>query len=207
MARRHELLMGKTKEILPPEGYRFIEYAKNADTGNSYINLPYGFDDTDTLEVKGGLSFVASGWESWLVGSKTWNNNTNRLGFFGMSASKFTFCFGNLGSPNSDTIPQLAADTDVHVMKYSNRLFEIIDLNAHCDVSNKLFGGTTDKLRLYYGYAQTRGKIYYFKQTKLNGDELYILPVENVETGTVEMYDTVSKTIMERVGTLSAPQE
>ena len=89
----------------PPTGYRWIEYAHNK--ANSFVTLPYGFDLTDVLELKGSLIVTQYG-EHWLVGPTTWNTNTNRLGFLGSSSDKITFSLGSRGTPNNLLQPPVA---------------------------------------------------------------------------------------------------
>lgn len=202
MSLRRRLLM--QSQNAPPSGYRWIEYA--IDTYHDYVTLPYGFDPTDTVEIKGSNAADQRG-EFWLVGPSTWNNNMNRFSMLGCSYDKFTFTFGTQGSPNDLLVPAVAIDGAIHIATYSNRTFRLVDTGSEMDVSDKSWGGTTTNLRLFYGYSYARGNIYYFKQTKANGDRLYILPIQNKTTGEVEMYDTVSKTIMPRTGTLYAPED
>lgn len=201
---RRRALMGM-QGYTPPPGYMFIEYAENKDLYSTYVTLPYGFDQTDYLEIKGSLDELQGG-EHWLVGSKTWNTNNNRLGMFGTSGGIICFCFGSQGTPNNLTIPRTVTDGDIHIMTYSDKIFRITDLNCVADMTTKTFGGETDKITLFRGYNVAKGKIYYFKQIRQNGDKVYILPVKNKTTGTVEMYDVISKTIMTRTGTLNAPE-
>lgn len=189
----------------PPPGYRWIEYATN--TYRNYVTLPYGFDSTDTVEIKGRLTANQRG-EFWLVGPSTWNNNVNRFSMLGCSNNDmFNFAFGDKGTPNNLLIPPVAKDDAIHIATYSNRVYRLVDTGSEMDVSGANWGGTTTNLRLFYGYSYARGNIYYFKQTKVNGDRLYILPIQNKATNEVEMYDTVSKTIMPRTGTLYAPED
>jgi hypothetical protein len=201
MEARRRLLM--QAQDVPPVGYRWIEYAENRT--RNYVQLPYGFDPSDVIEIKGSLDASQNG-EHWLVGSRNpWNDNINRFSMLGSSSSKFCCTFGTQGSPNDKLIPVHSTDSDVHIATYANRVFQMTDLGTTMDVSGYSFGGTTSALALFRGYANCQGRIYYYKQTKQDGTKLDIKPVKNISTGEVEMYDTVSKTIMPRFGTLYPP--
>ena len=204
MQRRRQLMgMQKKGEILPPAGYQFIDYAENK--GNSYVTLPYGFDDTDIVEIKG--SMLNGFGDKYMVAPGVWNDNNNRFAMLGGISSNFVFSFGKQGTPNNRLQPAVPSDVNVHICKYKNKQFIMLDNGSIADMSNVEFGGTTQQLRLFYGYSgSTKGKIYYFKQSKMNGQNLNVLPIQNTSTGTVEMYDTVSQTILPRYNNLSAPQ-
>ena len=123
----------------------------------------------------------------------------------GCSQGIFTFCFGDQGTPNHLLQPEIEQNRNDHIAIYQNRLFRFDE--SVMDVSSRYFAEPTKNLRLFFGYnAGAAGKIYYFKQLKQNGNKLYILPVRNISTGDVEMYDVYSNTIMPRTGTLAAPQ-
>ena len=189
-------------KILPPNGYKFIEYAENK--GNSYVTLPYGFDETDIVEIKGSMLNGFS--DKYMVAPSAWNDNDNRFAMLG-GLGKFVFAFGKQGTPNNILQPEVGADENVHICKYENKQFIMFGNGSIADMSNVEFGGTTQQLKLFYGYSgSTRGKIYYFKQSKMNGQNLNVLPIQNTSTGTVEMYDTVSQTILPRYNDLLAPQ-
>ena len=191
-------------EIKPPSGYMWIEYANNK--GNSFVTLPYGFDLTDVLELKGSMTAKQSG-ERWLVGPTTWNTGTNRLGFLGSSNSKIAFALGSIGTPNDLLQPSVATSNDAHIARYANKKFELLDTNSVADLSSANFGQATNALRLFYGYRNCWGNIYYFKQTKADGSNLFVRPMQNIETGVVEMYDLISKTIFPRSGILYPPED
>lgn len=203
MEARRRLFVGRNDaELIPPVGYKWIEYATSTDANSShFVTLPYGFDPTDELELMGAILNTSA--ERWLLGARTWNNNTNRLGFLGTSINKFTFAFGAQGTPNNLLQPPVATDKNVHIASYKNRKFSFDDSVA--DVSTIGFGGTTTELRLFYGYNTCPGHIYYFKQVKQSGEKLYIRPIQSETSGEVEMYDVISKTMMPRTMTLYPP--
>lgn len=200
MERRRILMQS---QVLPPPGYRFIEYAEN--NGNAYVTLPYGFDITDVVEVKGNC--IHSFGDKYMVAPMQWNDNHNRFSMLGGISGIYVFSLGDQGTPNTLLQPRVPEDHDVHVCRYADKKFYMLDVGSVADMTSVTFGATTKPLRIFYGYVgTTRGRIYYFIQKKANGDRLNILPIQNIETGTVEMYDTVSKTIMERANSLSAPE-
>ena len=58
IARKKRLVM--QSKILPPNGYKFIEYAEKLYSSNNYVDLPYEFDETDYVEVKGAIYSVVA---------------------------------------------------------------------------------------------------------------------------------------------------
>ena len=196
--------MAMQNTVQPPAGYKWIRYAHNM--ANNFVALPYGFDLTDVLELKGSVIVKQNG-EHWLVGPTTWNTSTNRFGFLGSSNSKIMFTLGSIGTPNNLLQTSVSTTNDVHIARYADKKFELLDTNSVADLSSANFGQPTNALRLFYGYSNCWGNIYYFKQIKADGSELYVRPMQNTQTGVVEMYDIVSKTIMPRTGTLHAPEE
>lgn len=198
--------MAQQQAVLPA-GYRQILYAQNNNM-IAYVTLPYGYDATDQIEIMGALDTAQAG-EHWLVGSKTWNQGGNRrIGIFGTSNGSFAFAFGTVGTPNERLIPKPPADGQTHIATYSNYMFRLYDggIDSVMDVQNITFGGITDELLLFKGYNSCMGKIYYFNQVKLSGERLHVIPIQHIASGAVEMYDTISKTIMTRYGTLYAPE-
>lgn len=205
---KKRIMMMQKNSLLPPDGYRWIEYAQSSPY--SYVQVPYGFDETDIVELKGCIldSFADQYADKYMVAPSQWNTNNNRFAMLGGLNSKYTFLLGSQFSPNDKLQPPVPEDTNAHVCKYMNKQFFMTDIGSVADMTSATFGGTTTQLNLFFGYSgPTTGKIYYFKQTKSNGTKLNILPMQNISTGIVEMYDTESKTIMTRTGTLLAPQE
>ena len=207
MAIRRRVLMG---QISIPSGYRRIEYAES--DGSAFIQLPFGFDRTDEVKtrftvLKGDAQYVS---DTYIVSPSRWNNNNNRfaMGIHSAgSAGNNQYCAGFGQKLTSSTFlqPRTVSDFLMHTWEYKDGVFSISEIGLSLNVNEYSFGGTTYPLKLFYGYnSNTRGKIAYYKH-KHDGVLHNIIPIQKISDGTVEMYDTVSKTIMPRTGTLLAP--
>lgn len=202
MQRRRILMQS---QVLPPPGYKFIEYAENRNNG--VVELPFGFESTDYVEFKMSINGTKSG-DAYLVAPKTWNNNGNRYGMGYHSGKQYCFAYGNVSTSNTYLLPYTVYDLSVVVWVYANQFVSVKNKNIGLDVSSIKFGGVTDNLKLFFGYnTTTSGRIYYYKHQKANGTVYNIVPIQHKTTGVVEMYDTVSQTIMQRTGTLYPPEE
>ena len=207
MAIRRRVLMAQNPI---PSGYRRIEYAES--DGSAFVQLPFGFDRTDEIEarftvLKGDAQYVS---DKYIVSPSRWNDNNNRFAMGlhsagGNNDNQYCVGFGNSLTITMFLSPRTSSDFLMHTWEYKDGVFSISEIGLSRNVVNYIFGGTTYPLKLFYGYnSNTRGKIAYYKH-KHNGVLYNIIPIQKISDGTVEMYDTVSKTIMPRTGTLLAP--
>lgn len=175
-----------------------VEYLQSS--GTQYIELPYGFEDTDEIEIVCALGQNTN--DKYLVAPKTWNNNRNRFAMAGCYVGRFNVGYGASITGSTGMLPSKNIDYDFHTWKYSNHLFEVTDLGLSLDVSNITFGGITTNLRLFYGYnANTTGKIKSFRHKK---GGVVVLDLIAVRVGTTGyMYDKVTNTLMTNNGTFA----
>lgn len=202
---RRRVLIGMQWQDQPPPFYMWIDYAES--DGNAYVELPFGFDKTDVVEMYCAILDGTS--DKFLASPKTWNNDTNRYAMCGHNNSggvnRFGVGFGGVGTGTSRF--RVLYDTDFHTWTYKELVFRIIDLNALLDVSSYTWGARTNNIRLFYGHNNpTKGKISFYKQTtSTDGVKHLIRPIKHISTGVVEMYDVATKSIMPRTGTLYPP--
>lgn len=183
----------------PPAGYRFIEYAES--DGNARIALPFGFSPNDTITTYASVTNL--GVDRYLVAPSVWNDAINRFAMVGGYRNSFNVALGS--HTTSMASLNMPKDTEYHLWTYDNWLFSI-DNDHSYDASGASWGSDTQNLYLFYGYnSNTSGKITYYDHQKPDGAHYHIVPIQHKQTGTVEMYDTVSKTIMTRTGTLYPP--
>ena len=178
------------KSGLPSE-YQQVEYVEG--TGTQYIDLLFGFDDTDTIETRFSVD-TSMGSDKYINSPKTWNNNKNRFGMGVHSASGSGYCvgFGDRATNTTFLSPRTRNDGEFHMWTYSNREFLISDLECGLDVSNITFGGTTANLRLLYGYnAPTKCRIASYHHVK-TGAEYNLVPCYRKSDGEIRMYDLVN---------------
>lgn len=206
MAIRRRVLMG---QISIPSGYRRIEYAES--DGSAFVQLPFGFDRTDEVETRFALTKKSDNMmDKYIVAPNRWNDNTNRYSMGvhlgqGTVRNAWTIAFGNISTGGSYLEPVSTYDFLMHTWTFKDNVFAVEGMGLSRDVASSEFGQTTYPLKLFYGYnANTAGKIAYYKH-KHDGVLYNIIPIQKISDGTVEMYDTVSKTIMPRTGTLLAP--
>ena len=204
--RRRTLL----EQISIPGGYRRIEYAES--DGSAFVQLSFGFDRTDEIETRftvlkrANVSHIS---DKYIVSPNRWNDNNNRfaMGIHTASGPLNSYCigFGTKATNNTFLQPATSSDFLMHTWTYKDGVFNISEIGLSLDVNGVSFDGTTHWLRLFYGYnSNTMGKIAYYKH-KHNGVLYNIIPIQKISDGTVEMYDTISKNIMPRTGTLLAP--
>lgn len=203
MERRRILMQS---QVLPPPGYKFIKYAENRDT--AVVELPFGFEATDYVEFKMAIPNSSKSSDVFLVAPKTWNDNNNRYAMGYHLGRKYCFSYGNISTSFTLLLPYTYYDLSVVVWVYANKFAIVKNKGVGLDVSGIKFGGVTDNLKLFFGYnTPTEGIIYYYKHQKEDGTVYNIVPIQHKTTGVVEMYDTISKTIMQRTGTLYPPEE
>lgn len=209
---RRRVLMGMQNAVQPPTGYRFIAYARSdtSISGGARVDLPFGFDSADELIVKASCDILAG--DKFVIAPSQWNTNRNRFAIVGGPYSdRFGVGFGaepTTGNKCYFSTSVIQRDTNIHIWTYRNYSFSLEGISLKLDVSGVTFSEETKNLRLFYGYkANTAGKIAYYMHKKANGTTYNIVPIQHKTTGEVEMYDTVSKTIMPRTGTLYPPED
>lgn len=194
------------QDSILPVGYKRIEYAES--DGNAFVQLPFGFDVSDEVETEFVVTKKSEKMnDKYIVSPSIWNDNSNRFALGIHSAygtNIYTIGFG----AESTFVTRLSAqesDFAMHTWTYKERVFSIPELSLLLSVKNIQFGGETYPLKLFYGYnTNTAGKISFYNHK--HEDILHkIIPIQNIVNGTVEMYDTTTKTIMQRTGILLPP--
>lgn len=201
-------MMAKYQDSILPVGYKRIAYAES--DGNAFVQLPFGFDANDEVETKFVVTEKSDYMkDTYIVSPSRWNDNSNRfaLGIHpgGLSSNVYTIGFGAVSTAESFLRPATRPDSAMHTWTYKERVFSIPELSLSYSVEGVGFGGETYPLKLFYGYnTNTAGKISFYNH-KHEGILHEIIPIQNIANGTVEMYDTTTKTIMQRTGILSPP--
>lgn len=175
-----------------------VEYLQSS--GTQYIELPYGFEDIDEIEIVCALGQNEN--DKYLLAPKTWNNNRNRFAVAGSYISHFNVGYGDVKTNATAMSPTTNVDYSFHTWKYANHLFEVTDLGLERSVSSITFGGITAALKLFYGYnTNTTGKIKSFRHKK---GGVVVLDLIAVRVGTTGyMYDKVTNTLMTNNGTFA----
>ena len=180
-----------------PTEYQEVEYLES--TGTQYIDLPFGFLDTDEVEIVAAEHTRDA--DKYMVCASVWNNDNNRFAMVGGLYNKFRVGFGPAGT-TARMSPDVDSDTLIHKWVYADRLFTIDDGLSMYDVSRVNFGTETANLKLFYGYSFTsKGKIVYYHHKKANGTEINLIPCYRKSDNEPGMYDTVSKTFFTNSGT------
>ena len=200
-------MMAKYQDSILPVGYKRIEYAES--DGNAFVQLPFGFDASDEVETKFVVTKKSERMsDKYIVSPSRWNDNSNRfaLGIHSYTNTNgYTIGFGALSTTTSSLRPATSSDFAMHTWTYRERVFSIPELGLSYSVKSTNFGGETYPLKLFYGYnTNTAGKIGFYNH-KHEGILHEIIPIQNIENGTVEMYDTATKMIMQRTGILLPP--
>lgn len=163
-----------------------IEYLESP-LGQQYIQLPYGFDLTDKIEMKVSTKNVDN---QFLVSSYIFNDdNNNRFAMGGTYNSKFGIRYGS----NSSIATITNWDSNPHIWKYENQTFSIDETTLSQESYE--FSSETSPLRLFYYSQGRRGKIYYFKQWKNDTLVLDLIPVRLGNAA--GMYDRVNEIFFE----------
>lgn len=187
-----------------PNEYQEVEWIES--DGEQYIDLPFGFDDTDEVEAIFCIMETAEKIDDkYIVSPSTWNTNNNRfaMGVHSdyISNNKYCCAFGNSRTGLTFLSPTIVHDAQLHKWTYKNYVFSIPELGCSYDVSTITFGGTTTNLKLFYGYnANTKGKIAYYKHVKSN-TSYELIPCYRKSDNEIGMYDTVSQTFYTNQGT------
>lgn len=197
IARKKAIMMIGRKSILPSE-YQQVEYIEG--TGTQYIQLPYGFDNTDTIIIDASINEINT--DRFLVAPTTWNDNNNRFAIVGIYGSVYCIGYGNTSTGNTRLLPYTTNDYDVHRWTYNNYMFDMPELNLTKDARSYTFGGTTQNLKLFYGYARiSAGKVAYYKHSKLNGNVYEFIPCYRKADGVVGLYDRINNVFYTNDGT------
>lgn len=180
-----------------PGEYQEVEYIES--TGTQYIDLPFGFLDTDDVETVFSVN-VSETRDKYIVSPIQWNTSNNR---FGMGVYVvFCFAYGKANTSTTRMVPNNLNDGKLHNWVYHNHVCTITDVGSSVDVSDIGFGTESVNLRLFYGYnATTKGKIAFYHHKKQNGTEVNLLPCYRKSDNEIGMYDTVSKTFFTNSGT------
>lgn len=175
-------------DVVLPSEYQRVEYIESS--GTQFINLPYGFDVTDTISMRSAIDTSMSR-DKFMVCPTRWNNNNNRFGLCGISYSNnLAFAFGVLST--ADTIFYIAHPNDglMHKYHYLDKLFIKKDVVGAFGVDGVTFGAETYPLRLFYGYnANTTGKIAYFVHEKADNRKIALFACYRKVDGVIGMYD------------------
>lgn len=184
-----------------PSEYQEVEYLES--TGTQYIDLPFGFLDTDEVEIVGSIN-TGQPSDKYMVCSIVWNNNNNRFAMLGQYYGNFTFGLGAMNTV-ARLSPRYTNDGKIYKWTYDNRIFNVYDGDSVLtsgDSSSATFSEETKALRLFYGYSgTTKGKIAYYHHKKANGTEVNLIPCYRKSDNEPGMYDTVSKQFYTNSGT------
>ena len=173
-----------------PAEYQEVEYLESSR--GEYIELSFGFDSTDEIELRGAITQISG--DKYMVSPKVWNNDNNRFSMLGtIGGVGFVFAFGTCGTPNNRLTPAVSYDVNFHTITYANKVFTFVDVGSVADMSADSFGSTTANLRLFYGYnSATMGKIAYYHHKKADGTEVNLIPCYRKSDNEPGMYDLVS---------------
>ena len=137
-------------DVVLPSEYQRVEYIESS--GTQFINLPYGFDVTDTISLRSSID-TSMGRDKFMVCPTRWNNNNNnRFGLCGLAFNSYlSYAFG--AASTADTVYYLTYTNDgvMHDFYCEGRLFVITDIK-HYGVGQASFGAETYPLRLFYQY-------------------------------------------------------
>lgn len=187
-------------DVVLPSEYQKVEYIESS--GTQYINLPYGFDVTDTISMRSAVDTSMSR-DKFMVCPTRWNNSNNRFGLCGISYNNnLAFAFGALST--ADTIFYIAHPNDglMHDYHYLDKLFIKKDVVGAFGVDGMTFGAETYPLRLFYGYnANTNGKIAHFVHEKADGRKIALFACYRKSDGVIGMYDVENDVFYTNDGT------
>ena len=179
-----------------------IEYLQS--TGTQYINLSFGFAETDEVYTVFSVdtSMIS---DKYMICPKRWCDNNNRFAmgvhdFNYLHAAAFTCAFGSVSTNSTSLNPLTLNDGEIHSWSYKNNYFSITDLGIGKDVSSYTFGRETKNLKLFYGYSSnTKGKMQSYKHVKDGVVVVELIPVRVGQVG--YMYDKVSGQLFGNAGT------
>ena len=180
-----------------PEEYQEVEYIES--TGTQYIELPFGFLDTDEIKIVACEMTMAA--DKFMVAPLRWET-ARRFAMVGSRGNKFVVGFGTRSTTVASYSPQQIPDTKIHIWTYKNKIFSIVDLNAFYEWQEGSVTQATANLRLFYGYnSPSIGRIYSYYHKKADENEINLIPCYRKSDNEIGMYDTVSKTFYTNSGT------
>lgn len=188
------------QDILYPDDFQEVEYLQS--TGTQYINLPYIFNTTDIIELKAILG--VTGDDKFLVTTATWNNPSNtRIAIGGGRSSRRGVGFGGAGTDTTLYNPSISPNTSsIFIEKYENNNFILSTDNQNYTFTSTGSFETSTSLKLFYGYnANTAGRIYYFKHSKINGNSINLISCFRKRDKKPGMWDSVSHKFFINSGT------
>lgn len=140
-----------------PEDYQEVEYLES--TGVEYIDLPFGFDETDEAYAIAAMRQPLWNPSKYFVSPKTWDN-TNKFALGGLGVERFKFAFGDTDPSyqyrydyDKGQFILVPADEEMHEYHYKDRMHYMYDLELSYDLSKARWKGPTDTLKLFYGYS------------------------------------------------------
>lgn len=175
--------------VVLPTGYKRCKYLQT--NGNPYIEVPFGFDKTDKVYLKG--AFTGAYKDKYMVSPKVWNDDTNRFGFGVISQNIGGTLIGYLGCSIGSTPnilkPLIEVSSDAFEFEYKDYICRVG--NSSANYTTATFGSTTQNLRLFYGHnTPSACKIYEYRHKKANAEYRLIpcLDSSNVPC----MYDVIN---------------
>lgn len=172
-----------------PSGYQAVDWVEN--TGSAYVQLNFGFDNTDQIEFK----FIQSASETndkYMVAPSSWNTNNNRFAM-GVYQNVWTCAYGTQTTGETHLSPSTTNDDKLHIWEYKDKIFKVIDKNCSFNCSSITWGGTTANLRLFYGYnASTKGRIYNYKHWKNGTLKVNLIPCYRTSDSAIGLFDVVN---------------
>lgn len=176
-----------------------VEYLES--TGKQYIELLFGFDNTDEVHTSFSISELTD--DKFMVSTKTWNTNNNRFGMGG--GRKYQCGYGSYQTGSTFLSPQTYNDNTIRLWNYAGRIFSVPSLGISLDCASIPWGGTTTQIRLFFGYnAPSRGKMASYHHVKSGNDVADLIPVRFTNEQRVSegaMYDRVSGQLFRNAGT------
>lgn len=167
-----------------PAEYQEVTWLYGSNGG--YIELPFGFDPTCKVEIKGEI--VENEADHFLVSGYPWNNSNNRFGMLSFRNDR-TLMVG-FGSVSTNTTTLSGSYGDLYIpliMQYEDGMFTCG--TVYKDVSNIAFGARTTAIRLFHTYnGPQKGKIYHFKLTR-DTEEHELYPCYRKSDLVAGMYD------------------
>ena len=187
--------------VLPSE-YQRVEYIESI--GTQYINLPYGFEPADVVDIKASFNGIET--DKSMVAPNRWNDNSNRFSVLYCQEfrGKFYFgvAFGVNPTGNTLLVQNAEVDTDLHRVVYRDFVFVMTDKGIAIGFGVSVFGTETYPLRLFYGYnANTSGKMSHFVHTKADGRKIALFACYRKSDGVIGMYDVENDVFYTNDGT------
>lgn len=174
-----------------PRGYKKCLYLES--NGNQYVELPFGFYNTDEVYLESALFQNAN--DKFMVAPKVWNDGNNRFSLGGVYTSTTGFCIGYGGEATGKTLynPIVKYDREKHSFYYKNKESWIDDGTSRKGLASVYYNKPTQNLRLFFGYNKnTSGRIYRYWHKKNNELVIDLIPCLDNNNKPC-MYDMVNK--------------